>query len=367
LYSLTTGFTESSRITEPTVRLAFCDQPWINNPLWLKWASLRIRTSTHRHISNPYIITTFKKVRIRTHIILLIFLFPVVAYAQDTLRFFQPAPQFHKKRFVTVAATESALYAGSLIGLNALWYKDYPRSSFHFFNDNPEWLQMDKAGHVMTSYYIGRIGIGLFRWSGVEHKKAAWYGGLVGSAYQTTIEALDGYSAEWGFSAGDVLANTLGSAVVIGQELCWKEQRITLKFSFSPSDYARYRPSLLGTTYTEKMLKDYNGQTYWASVNIHSFLRETSKFPRWLNVAVGYGAEGMTGGRFNPPYIDESGNQLTFDRYRQYYLSLDLDLTKIRTRSYFLKTVFETFGFIKIPAPAVEFSKKGVGFKGLMF
>lgn len=295
------------------------------------------------------------------------FLLPASLLAQDTLGLFQPSPQFNKKRFTAVIGTESALYAGSLVGLNVLWYRDHPRSSFHFFNDNSEWLQMDKAGHMVTSYYIGRIGIDLLKWSGVEHRKAAWYGGMVGSAYQTTVEILDGFSSGWGFSTGDVAANTMGSALVIGQELGWKEQRITLKYSFSKSRYAQYRPNLLGSSLTENLFKDYNGQTYWASINVHSFLRDDAKFPRWLNVAVGYGAEGMTGGKFNPSMIDENGNQLYFDRYRQYYLSLDIDLTRIRTRSHFLKTCFETFGFIKIPAPAVGFSKKGFEFRALGF
>jgi hypothetical protein len=108
------------------------------------------------------------------------------------------------------------------------------------------------------------------------------------------------------------------------------------------------------------MLKDYNGQTYWLSVNPYSFMSEESKFPKWLNVALGYGAGGMTGGEFNPPYINEDGKQIHFERYRQLYLSLDVDLTRIKTRSKFLKTIFYSVGFIKIPAPALEFSKQGV-------
>ena len=42
----------------------------------------------------------------------------------------------NKKRLAIVAGTEAFLYGGSLVGLNELWYKDYPRSSFHLFNDN---------------------------------------------------------------------------------------------------------------------------------------------------------------------------------------------------------------------------------------
>ena len=262
----------------------------------------------------------------------------------------------NKKHLGIVLGTEAILYGSSLVGLNELWYKDYPRSSFHFFNDDDEWLQMDKAGHMTTSYYVGRVGVGLLKWSGVDRKKAIWYGGMLGSVYQNTIEVLDGYSSEWGFSIGDFSANTAGSLLCVGEELAWNEQRIVLKYSFQQSEYAKYRPGELGNGLQENWLKDYNGQTYWLSVNPSSFMRKETKFPKWLNVAFGYGAEGMTGGSFNPPYIDANGNQIYFKRYRQYYLSLDVDLTRIKTKSKFVNTVFYSIGYLKIPAPSVEFS-----------
>ncbi|MCW3085505.1 MAG: hypothetical protein JWP12_2871 [Bacteroidetes bacterium] len=277
----------------------------------------------------------------------------------DSARYVWAHP-FNKKRLAIVLSSEAVLYGGSLYGLNTLWYKDYPRSAFHFFNDNDEWLQMDKVGHMTTSYYIGRVGIGLMNWTGLKRKKAIWYGGMLGSLYQTTIEVLDGYSSQWGFSLGDFAANTAGSFLCVGQQLAWNEQRIVLKYSFQQSPYAKYRPNLLGSDLQENVLKDYNGQIYWLSVNLYSFMNKDSKFPKWLNIAAGYGANGMTGGSFNPPYIDENGNQIYFDRYRQFYLSLDVDLTRIKTKSRFLKSVFYAVGFIKIPAPALEFSKHGV-------
>lgn len=268
---------------------------------------------------------------------------------------------FNKKRFATVIATEATLYTGTLVGLQRLWYNDYPQSSFHFFNDNTEWLQMDKVGHVMTSYSVGRVGIGLMKWSGVEPKKAIWYGGMLGSVFLTTVEMLDAYSSEWGFSVADLTANTAGSLLVIGQELLWDEQRIVLKYSFQQSRYSKYRPNMLGNNLQENLLKDYNGQTYWLSLNMSSFMKKETKFPKWLNVAVGYGADGMIGANSNPMIVDITGQEvISFQRYRQFYLSLDIDLTRIPTKSKFLKTVFNTIGFIKFPAPAIEFNKYAV-------
>jgi Predicted periplasmic lipoprotein (DUF2279) len=287
----------------------------------------------------------------------LFLLFSVTAKSQDSLRFFQSANSFHKKRTIAVVGTETILATGSLIALSQVWYEDYPQTSFHFFNDNKEWLGMDKYGHAMTAYTVGRIGINLLRWGGVERKKAIWYGGLTGFAYQTAIEFFDGYSSGWGFSTGDMLANTAGVGLLIGQEYLWQEQRITAKFGFQRSPYAPYRPELLGSKFSEELLKDYNGQTYWLSFNLASFMKEETAFPKWLNIAVGYGADGMTGGHTNPAYTFPGGSLVPFARTRQWYISPDIDLTKIPVRSHFLKAVFGTIGFLKVPLPGLMLNK----------
>jgi hypothetical protein len=87
-----------------------------------------------------------------------------------------------------------------------------------------------------------------------------------------------------GASSGDIIANASGTALFVSQ-LLWKEQRITPKFSFHTT-HAQYRPNVLGSSLAEQMLKDYNGQTYWLSVNLHSFYKG-SKIPKWLNLAIG--------------------------------------------------------------------------------
>lgn len=246
----------------------------------------------------------------------------------------------------------------SVTGLYFAWYKDYPQSSFHLFNDGGEWMQIDKCGHTITAYYISRIGYATYRWSGVGEKKATWFGGLLGFAYLLNIEILDGFSSGWGFSLGDLTANTLGSMVFIGQQLAWHEQRFSLKYSFHQTEYAQYRPDLLGDNLIQNMIKDYNGHSYWISGNISSFLPERSKFPKWLNIAVGYGAEGMTGAFNNS--MNQNGQPIPeFPRYRKFLLSIDVDLTRIPTKSKVLKGIFNILSFIKIPAPALEYNTLG--------
>ncbi|RVT77644.1 DUF2279 domain-containing protein [Flavobacterium sufflavum] len=266
--------------------------------------------------------------------------------------FLKPSDTLNSKRKNTVFISESVVSATALVGLNQLWYADYPRSDFHFINDNQEWLQMDKVGHVFSSYHIGRFGSEMLQWSGVSPKKQLVYGAGLGFAFLTAVEVMDGFSSQWGASAGDVVANATGTALYVSQELLWKEQRITPKFSFHTTRFAKYRPEVLGSSFSEQILKDYNGQTYWLSANLKSFFKD-SKIPKILNVAIGYGADGMlTGKGENSAFIPDEN----LSESRQFYLSLDLDLTKIETKSHFLKTFFSVFSVLKIPAPTLEYS-----------
>lgn len=278
--------------------------------------------------------------------------------------FLTPSDTLNKKRQNTVIVTEAALASVTLLGLNQLWYADYPRSNFHFINDNDEWLQMDKVGHMYSAYHLGRFGAEMMNWSGANQKNQLVYGATLGFAFLTAVEVLDGFSSEWGASSGDIIANATGTALYVSQELLWREQRITPKFSFHTTHYANLRPESLGSSLNEQLLKDYNGQTYWLSVNLHSFAKET-KIPKWLNVAFGYGADGMLTGNLQNDNVNSIQNP---ERFRQFYLSLDVNLAKIDTKSHFLKTVFSIFNTIKIPAPTLEYSaNKGLKAYALYF
>ena len=276
---------------------------------------------------------------------------------------------YNKKRIHLVTAANIVGYGGVLVGFNAAWYANYPRSSFHFFNDNAEWLQVDKAGHMYGAYIESYGSYEMWRWSGLPRKQRIWIGGLSGIAYQSIIEVLDGFSSEYGFSVGDFEANIIGSGLFIGQELAWNDQRIKLKFSFHKKDYGAAdldaRANVIyGNSETERFLKDYNAATDWVSVNIESFFPK-AKVPSWFSIAFGYGAEGMFGARSNIAK-DKNGN-IIFDRsdikrYRQWFLAPDVDLTKIKTKKRAVKMILGVLNAFKFPTPSLEFSNGN--FKG---
>jgi hypothetical protein len=288
----------------------------------------------------------------------------------------------HKPRFWTATSLGIAGYTATMIGLNQAWYADYPKSSFHLFNDSKEWLQMDKAGHLFSAYTEARWVFNGARWTGIKPKKSAWIGWGAGQLMQASFEVLDGYSDQWGFSLSDIGFNAAGSSLFLAQELGWKEQRIVLKMSAWPVKYsalpipstdgmgtttlAERAEELYGTGFVNLYLKNYNALTIWASANIHSFLpnRETSRFPRWLNVAVGMGADNLYSG-FGYGWAETKncvGPQCKryvldpnlYPRTRQWYLSADIDLTKLPIKNRFLRSAVQLLNIVKFPAPALE-------------
>ena len=295
---------------------------------------------------------------------------------------------------------------GSLSFLDLIWYHPYQSTSFHFFNDNAQWCQMDKCGHAFSTYSSARLVTGAMNWAGFKTKpfnasvghlsarglkwagfserESILIGQTFGLLYLSSVEILDGFSKEWGFSWGDEAANFVGGFAFSLQEFYWKEQRIQLKFSDHQTSFPSYRPHVLGANFLEKIIKDYNGQTYWVSVNVASFLKKDTKFPNWINLAFGYGATNMVSGKSNvivypdgtttansvnnqTELISANGQIDYFYRYRKYYVSLDIDLTKLKTKSRVLKGIFSVVNSFKLPFPTIEFDKYGTHFSPFYF
>ena len=273
----------------------------------------------------------------------------VFAQAADTTR-----PNYRALRWIL--AGESAAYTASIYGLSQAWYKT-PFTHFSINDDAHEWLQLDKVGHFFTAYQICRHTAAVYKQTGITQRQAALYGALSGFLFLTPIEILDGFQyPTYGFSPSDMVANVMGPSLYLGQYALWGEERIQPKFSYSPTSLAKVRPELLGRNFSEQWLKDYNGQTYWFSINLSSFAPH-SKLPKWLSVSLGYGIHNMVGAEI------EKSQSLGYAPYRQYYLSLDVDFRRIPTRRKGLKTLFFLLNTLKVPAPTLEFNPKQ-GWKG---
>src|SRR5258708_6434331 len=144
-------------------------------------------------------------------------------------------------------------------------------------------------------------------------------------------------------------------AVVIGTGLAYTTSMIGFSqgwysqyphHSFHRTYLARLSPGTVGSGLSE-VLKDYNGQTYWLSLDVDKFI----PFPKWLNISAGYGADNMI-------HAHDSQNRTAgYVPYRQYYLGLDFDLTAFKSKSKVVNTLIYFVNLIRLPAPALEFSQ----------
>jgi len=339
------------------------------------------------YVGRFQIIRTFNVKRQTFNVILLLLTFNFstaqdleTALHSERIPFLQPADSLNKGRFWTCTATGATIYGTSVYLLNKIWYSQSERDKFHFFNDWNRWEQVDKAGHMFTAYNMAGWVFDGARWTGIKRRNAMWTAAGVSFMLQGTLEMLDAHSKKWGFSLSDVAFNTIGAGLFVGQELAWKEQRIIMKVSSTvpsystdliydvdggnPISFENRAQNLYGKKFPETFLKDYNAQTNWLSFNIHSFMKKKdTRMPKWLNIAVGYGAQNMFAGDRYQWTTDEgisySRDTNFLPRYRQFYLSFDVDLKRIPTKNRFLKTAFSILNFIKIPSPTLEMNTRG--------
>ncbi|MCI4667751.1 MAG: YfiM family protein [Bacteroidia bacterium] len=267
----------------------------------------------------------------------------------------------NKKRSRWVNGIALGGYGLSALYMGTVWYAQEDLSTFHFFDDSHEWKQIDKMGHALGGYHSSRWMIGLYKWSGMGKNRAIIQGATAGFLAMSSIEVFDAFGESWGFSWSDVGANFVGASLAAGNQLLWNEDRIQLKVSYRRSPYAGDPEfeRLFGSNYAEWLLKDYNGHTFWLSARVHSFLPEGNfkdKYPRWLNVAVGYGANGLEGG-----YGDPSSDWRTRE-YRQLYFSFDIDVRNIRTKNPYLHALLQTVSIFRIQLPAVRIDRNGSQF-----
>ncbi len=268
--------------------------------------------------------------------------------------------------FPTTAATT---YVGGMTFLYQTWYKNENQTSFHFFNDNKQWNQLDKFGHAYTSYQLGKLSYHSFK-SLNYSEKTSLFASTAGFWLLLPIEIFDGFSPTYGASYGDLIANGTGSLLFLSQQIAFKEQRVQMKFSFFPTSISNLRPNTLGENLPTKILKDYNGQIYWFSSSpaiwfdkkTNNNEKYTSKFPKWLALSVGYGANNMLYGS------ERENNENGYQSSRTFYLSLDINFSQIKTKRKGLQFLFGLFNGIKIPFPAVYYdTEKGINGSLLTF
>ncbi len=265
--------------------------------------------------------------------------------------------EFSMQRFSWSTASVGVVSLGSIYGLSKLWYSQENKGSFHLFNDAKNWMQMDKLGHSFSCYHMTRGLDALYSWTGLKKRNSLFLAASISFGYFTTIEVLDGFNEAWGFSLSDVGFNAIGVGLYVFQEHYFKSQIFKPKFSFHQTRFAEQRPEVLGSNLIESILKDYNGQTYWLSFSPSQI--GIQKWPDWLMLSFGHSIRGRL-----------KGNATSYEgitSHREFLLSLDLDLSKLKVKSKLLKGLFEALNTLKLPFPSLIYANGKLNARPIYF
>jgi len=278
--------------------------------------------------------------------------------------FFRNLSLLSRRRLWWVAAILLVGYVGVMALLMIAWYGAGLQEQFTWFDDSAEWLQLDKLGHVLVCFQISRAAMGLLRWAEADKPLILWVGGPMGFWMFSPAEVLDGFSPAYGASLPDLISNAVGSAWAIWSWHRWQGFPLPFKHSWLPSPWAPLRPDLLGSNYPQQFVKDYNGMTLWLSLNLRTLLPHAlaRRVPAWLNIAVGYGGEGMLGGYGKLPEWVIAGRE-----YRQWYIGPDLDLDALAPRYPWARTPLFMVNALRLPMPALRYDRDGLAWTWMGF
>lgn len=262
------------------------------------------------------------------------------------------------ERVAAIGGSVAVLNAGLWIYYDKAWYKG-EKTKWHAYND---WyngnLNIDKFGHFHWAIVQNRIFYRAFKWANISDNYAMWTSSALGWLLHLQIEMNDAYFKEWGFSWGDLGANTLGAVYPNFQRIYSPLKAVNLKVSYYPSD--NYKRGL-----TKHAVNDYEGRKYWMTLNMRSVApKQIQKYlPDWLNIAIGYGGDNI---------VDETGHLRQIDNVgigdQEWFISFDYDLLKIfkPKENTFFYLLLEQLDAIHFPAPAIKIKPNVVWF-GLYF
>ncbi len=245
----------------------------------------------------------------------------------------------------TVAAGVTAIH---LYQQNA-WWKT-ARAPFHFEEDLIYARNIDKIGHLYGANVLTFVFSKSLEWANFSESRALLWGAIGSTLFQTYIEVEDGFSAYWGFDRVDFASDVVGAWYPVLQHHLPVLKDFNFRFSYLPKNPGS-QGAIPGQTHT--VFDDYEGQTLWLTLTMkHLLPRSVAMYwPEFLCISIGTAVR----------------DNLTPNRYLVWYISPDLDMTKIIPQdTAFLKLLGEALNFIHFPMPAIRFAPNVVWY-GLYF
>jgi hypothetical protein len=100
----------------------------------------------------------------RIHILLILLLgITFKSHTQNSILINSDTLSTKRVKIVTTAITANWITQTSLA--SRVWYKNFDKSNFHFFDDSKEWLQLDKMGHFYYNNKLTKLYTDCFIWS----------------------------------------------------------------------------------------------------------------------------------------------------------------------------------------------------------
>jgi len=240
----------------------------------------------------------------------------------------------------TILAGLGALYLGTGIGVHIYqrnaWWKDQ-RTSFHFQNDWAYALWDDKLGHFFAATLLVHAFSAGLEAANFQTNDAMLYGTITALAFQYYVEIEDGFGAQWGFSPGDAMANTLGAGYAFAQFQFPFLQNFQFKYSYYPSVKMR------NGEHKGNIFDDYEGQKYWLSFRMKNLLPDkiSKVWPDYINLAIGTRVDNLDG---------KGGGT------REVYIALDFNPLALPFHGKFGNFVKNTLNYFHFPMPGLRIS-----------
>jgi hypothetical protein len=247
-----------------------------------------------------------------------------------------------------VSTSTISIFGGGLVALatgitwyQQKWYPDSTKGPFNFQQDIGYSKELDKFGHAFGGYMASYCSNEALIASGFSKEDAAIWGAACGLFFQTFIEVQDGFHKNYGFDWTDEVANVVGISAFYIQKQVPFFQNFDYKWSFGPSgrDSARNAAQIR----SRLIVDDYDGQNIWLSARVHNLLPESLKsyWPKWLQLAVGYGAKD----------VELRG----YTAYRTMYIALDYNLVELLPdMGPFMNWLVQGLDKFRFPAPALQ-------------
>lgn len=192
----------------------------------------------------------------------------------------------------TAAVTGGILFVptlATLVGMQLWEWGDqthFKASSDGWFSSKTTHGGADKLGHAWSFFVGTKIFTYYFDHVFPEnHTKAALLGALLSSLGGVAVEIGDGFATDYGFSYTDIVFNSLGVLIALGQELFpWFDNLVDFSLYLFPS------PGFTSSKNKNKtdVPTDYSGQLATLNIRLGGIPLVKDTFLRYFRLDVGY-------------------------------------------------------------------------------